>query len=71
MSIKVKVRFNASRERLEKFGNGMYLIYLTYAEDNESAFIISALLSRELGMPSKKIEFAGIDNNKNWIFELV
>ncbi len=69
-AIKVKVRFNASRESMEKFGEGMYLVYLPYPEDDESQNLIAALLSRKLGVVPSRIEFAGIDVKKNWVFEL-
>lgn len=70
-AIKVKVRFDASKESLEKFGEGMYLVYLPYPEDDSSQVIIAALLSKKLGVPPSRIEFAGIDAKKNWVFELV
>jgi hypothetical protein len=70
-AIKVKVRFNASKESIEKFGEGKYLVYLPYPEDDDSANILTALISRSLGVVPKRIEFAGVDAQKNWVFELI
>jgi len=70
-AIKVKVRFNASKESIEKFGEGMYLVYLPYPEENDSHTLIAALISRKLGVVPSRIDFAGIDVHKNWVFELI
>lgn len=68
--IKVKVRFNASKESFEKFGEGRYLAYMPFPEDQDSANILASLLSRKLGLPASRVEFAGVDVDKNWVFEL-
>jgi len=69
MKIVAKVRFNASREVFEKFGQGMYLIYLPYEEDNDAPNVLSALISRQLGVPQSRVEFAGKDVKGNFVFE--
>ena len=69
--IKVKVRFNASKESIEKFGEGMYLVYLPYPEGDDSHILLSALISKKLGVVPSRIEFAGVDVHKNWVFELI
>jgi len=70
-AIKVKVRFNASKESIEKFGEGKYLVYLPYPEDEDSQKILAALISRSLGVVPSRIDFAGVDIDKNWVFELI
>ena len=69
--ITVKVRFNASREKFEKFGQGTYLVYLPFEQDADTANVLAGMLSRSLGLPVGRIEYAGQDVNKNWIFELM
>jgi hypothetical protein len=69
--IKVKVRFNASKENFEKFGEGRYLAYLPFPQDDDSHNIIASLLSRKLGVPASRVEFAGVDIDGNWVFELL
>ena len=71
MKITVKTRFNASKETFEKFGDGMYLIYLPFEEDNDSYKIIASLLSKKMGTPVGRIEFAGKDVKGNFVYELV
>lgn len=69
MKITVKARFNASHEKLEAFGNNMYLAYMMIPEDDESAIVLGALLSQKLGVPPTRVEFAGKDVRGNFIFE--
>ena len=71
MRILLKVKFNASKERFEKFGDNKYLVYLPFEEDAESKAIIAQMLSQKLGAPVSRIEFVAIESiTKNWIFEI-
>ncbi len=70
MKIIVKVRFNASKERFEKFADGRYLFYLPFEEDSDAQMAVKELLSRYLGTPTQRIEFIVFDNNRNWIFDV-
>ncbi len=56
MEVTVKVRFNASKERVESFGGNKYMMYLPFEEDNDSISIIISLLSRYLGVPPNRID---------------
>ncbi|MEK6927491.1 MAG: hypothetical protein AABX11_03595 [Nanoarchaeota archaeon] len=69
--IKVKARFNASRGKFEKFGDGMYLAYLDFPEDNDSTNVIASLIARQIGVPGGSVEFAGKDMHGNLIFEVM
>ena len=69
MKVVVKVKFNASIEKFEKFGNGMYLCYLPYPEDDDTQNILTSLISRNMGVPLNRVEFAGKDIRKNFVFE--
>lgn len=69
MKVTVKVKFNASIEKFEKFGSGMYLCYLPYPEDNEIPKILASLISKNMGVSPNRIEFAGKDVRNNFIFE--
>lgn len=71
MKITLKIKFNTSDEKFEAFGNGMYLVYLPFKEDDDSVSVLSSLLSRKIGVSPNRIDFAGIDGNRNWIFELL
>lgn len=67
----VKVKFNTSKESFEKFGNGMYLIYLPFEESNDSYRVIAALLSKKIGTPVNRIEFAGKDVKGYYVYEIM
>ena len=71
MKVIVKVKFNAMKERIEKFGLNKYLLYLAHDEDEESNTIIIAYLSRNLGVPPGKMRFAGLDPHKDRVFEVL
>ncbi len=71
MKVVVKARFNASKENFEKFGEGMYLVYLPFPEDEGSSNLLKGILSKKIGLPSSRIEFAGKDVKGNYIYKLV
>ena len=71
MKVTVKVKFNATKERLEQFGLNKYLLYLSHKEDNESNIIIASFLSKNLGVPPSKIKFSGFDPHKDRVFEVL
>lgn len=69
MKITVKARFNTSHEKLEAFGNNMYLAYLMLPEDAESGKVLAMLLSKKMGVPPTRVEFAGKDVRGYFVFE--
>jgi len=71
MKVTVKVRFKASRETFEKFGDGMYLVYLPYEEEESSHSLLANMISKKIGLPINRIEFAGKDVKGNYVYELV
>ncbi len=70
MEVRVKVRFNASKEKFEAYGGNRYLVYLPFEEDKDSENIIVSILSRKVGVPENRILFNSKDAMGNWIFEL-
>jgi len=67
MIIHVKVKPNSSKQEIENFGEGRYLIYLKSIPENDKANIeLIKLLSKELGVPSSsiKIKFGKTSHNK-------
>ena len=70
MEIRVKIRFNASKEKFESYGGSRYLIYLPFDEDEDSEKIIVSIISKKVGVPERRILFKSKDAMGNWIFEL-
>lgn len=67
MIIRVKVKPNSSKQSVESFGNGRYLVYLKSEPENGKANIeLLNLLSKELGVPPKslKIKFGQTSDEK-------
>ena len=67
MIVHVKVKPNSSKQHIESFGNGRYLVYLKSPPENDKANIeMMNLLSKELGVPPKSlsIKFGRISNEK-------
>ncbi|MBS3091640.1 hypothetical protein J4217_04305 [Candidatus Pacearchaeota archaeon] len=71
MKVTVKVKFNASKEYFENFGGNKYLLYLPFEQDDDSANVIIHMLSRKIGTPPGRIDFAGQDMNKDSVFEVL
>ena len=56
MIIHVKVKPNSSKQSIENFGEGRYLIYLkSPPENNKANAELINILSKELGVPPKSI----------------
>lgn len=70
MEVKIKVRFNASKERVESYGGNRYLIYFPFDEDKDSESLITRHLSRIIGTPEKRIFFKTKDVMGNFVFEV-
>lgn len=70
MEVKVKIRFNASKNSLENYDRNRYLLYLPFPEDQDSEQIIAEILSKKVGTPKNRILLRGKDVMGNWIFEL-
>ena len=68
MEVVVKVRFNASKERIERFGNDRYLMYLPFEEDEDAEQVLITLLSRYLGVPANRVEFKCFNSQKDRVF---
>jgi len=67
MIINVKVKPNSSKQEIENFGGGRYLVYLKSTPENNKANIeLINLLSKELGVPSNsiKIKFGQTSDKK-------
>lgn len=67
MIIRVKVKPNSSKQSVESFGDGRYLVYLKAVPENGKANNeLLNLLSKELGVPPKsmKIKFGQTSDEK-------
>ena len=67
MILNVKVKPNSSKQEVESFGGGRYLVYVkSEPENNKANDEMIKLLSKELGVPqnSMKIKFGQTSNNK-------
>jgi len=67
MIIHVKVKPNSSKQKIESFGGGRYLIYLKSSPENDKANIeLINLLSKEMGVPPKSftIKFGRTSDKK-------
>ena len=53
--LKLKIRFNASKDVFEKYSDEAYLLYLTFPEDGDSINVIKSLLSKKFGTEVKNI----------------
>jgi len=57
MLINVKVKTNSSKQSIENFGDGRYLIYLKSEPENNKANIeLINFLSKHFGVPPKSIK---------------
>ena len=76
MEIIVKTRFNCAREKFEKFGGNLYMLYLTFKKGKDAEMVIKRYLSRKMGAPVDSIKFKRINNfmsksSEDWVFEIL
>lgn len=70
MKVTLKLRFGASKSKMESFGNNKYLVYLlSNKDDADVKDELYALISRVLGVPLSRIEYLGKDANGDAVFE--
>ena len=56
MIIKVKVKTNSSRQKIEKFDSDRYIVYVkSKPEDGKANMELMNLLAKEFGVPAKAI----------------
>jgi len=71
MQVIVKAKFNSTKQHIESFGGGRYLVYLPFEEDKESEKLIIHILSKYMVVPPNRIAYKGKNINKDFIFEVL
>ena len=72
MNIKVMVKSKSPNPRVEDFGGGNYLIYVSAEpENNEANMEVISLLSKHFGVPWKNIKIKSGLTNKNKLIEVL
>ena len=57
MQVTVKIKYGTNKQSIESFGNNRYLVYLlTKKEDPFAWEELIAVMSKQFGVPSNKIE---------------
>jgi len=70
MEIKVKVKYGASKQRIENYGNNKYLVYFEGSQNENTNSMLISLLSRYLGTPASRINFQKSDIDGNKVFDI-
>ncbi|MBI2045436.1 hypothetical protein HYT23_05230 [Candidatus Pacearchaeota archaeon] len=60
MKITVQIKFGSERQRIVRFGNFRYLVYIcSLKEDDKSMDEFNAVMSKELIVPPGRIHYKG------------
>jgi uncharacterized protein (TIGR00251 family) len=71
MIINVRVKTNASENRIENFGDRRYLVYLQSApENNEANIELIKLMAKFLGVPSTKVKIVSGLTSRDKVLEI-
>ena len=76
MEITVKVRYNATTERVESYDGKRFIAYLPFSEDDDSSNvantkeILIGIVSKKMGVPTNRIQFKNKDYMGNFVFEV-
>ncbi len=72
MKIKVMVKPNSPNPKIEDFGGGNYLIYVSSpAEANEANIEVIQMLSKHFGVPWKNIKITSGMTSKSKLIEVL
>ena len=71
MEITVKARFNAVKQRIEKYGPDLYIAHLQFPEDKHALQVLRIVLSRYLGVPLARIQFKYYNQMEDYIFKII
>lgn len=71
MEITVKARFDAGKQRIERYGPNQYIAYLQFKEDKDALQVLRIVLSRYLGVPLRRIQFKCRNQMGDYIFTLL
>jgi len=70
MKVIVQIKFSSEKERLTKFGDFRYIVYMTSKKEEHGVMDrFMQLMSKELGVPPNRIHYQG-RQGENYIFEL-
>ena len=72
MIVKVMVKPHSPNPRIEDFGGGNFLIYVSSEpENNEANLEVISMLSKHFGVPYKNIRIKSGLMNKNKLIEVI
>jgi uncharacterized protein YggU (UPF0235/DUF167 family) len=72
MIVRVMVKPNSPNPRIEDFGGGNFLIYVSSEpENNEANLEVISMLSKHFGVPYKNIKIKSGLTNKNKLIEVI
>lgn len=70
MKLVVQIKFGSEKQRIVKFGDFRYLVYLAFKKDEPGAMAkFTDLMSKELGVPPHRISYHGKQGD-TYIFEV-
>jgi hypothetical protein len=70
MKLIAQIKFSSEKQKITKFGDFRYLIYLTIKKDEPGAInYFLNLISKEIGVSTKMIHYEG-KQGENYIFEI-
>ena len=70
MEIIVKARFNAGKQRIEKYGQDQYIAYVQFPEDKHALDVLRIVLSRYLGVSLRRVQFKCRNPMEDYVFVL-
>jgi hypothetical protein len=70
MKIIVQVKFGSEKQRIVRFGNFRYLVYILSGKDEDDAMNeFVSLMSKELTVPPSRFHYKGKEG-ENYIFDV-
>jgi hypothetical protein len=70
MKITVQVKFSSEKQRIVRFGNYRYLVYICSSKDDDDAMgEFVNIMSKELTVPPSRFHYLG-KQGENYVFDV-
>ncbi len=70
MKLVVQIKFDSEKQRITKFGDFRYIVYLPFKKEEPGLMDrFLSLMSKELGVPSHRIKYQG-KHGENYVLDV-
>jgi hypothetical protein len=69
MKLVVQIKFSSDKEKIVKFGDFRYLVYVPFKKEEGALVKFNEIMSKELGVPPHRIKYQG-KQGETYVFDV-